>query len=111
MSRSVEATDNDSPPPGRTALVLAGGGTAGAVYEIGALRAIDDLLVNRTVNDFDIFVGTSAGALVASFLANGMSSVDPVSYTHLDVYKRQIKWCLSKKMLKPSSLRKPVHPW
>ena len=76
MSRSVEAIDDDSPPLGRTALVLAGGGTAGAVYEIGALRAIDDLLVNRTVNDFDIFVGTSAGALVASFLANGMSSVD-----------------------------------
>lgn len=61
---------------GRTALVLAGGGVSGAVYEIGALRAIDDLLVNRTVNDFDIYVGTSAGALVGSFLANGMSSID-----------------------------------
>ena len=57
----------------KTALVLAGGGLTGAVYEIGALRAIDDLLVDRTVNDFDIYVGTSAGALVASFLANGMS--------------------------------------
>lgn len=61
---------------GRTALVLAGGGVSGAVYEIGALRAIDELLVNRTVNDFDIYVGTSAGALVAAYLANGMSSVD-----------------------------------
>lgn len=61
---------------GRTALVLAGGGVSGAVYEIGALRAIDDLLVNRTVNDFDIYVGTSAGALVSAFLANGVSSVD-----------------------------------
>jgi len=58
---------------GKTALVLAGGGLTGAVYEIGALRAIDDLLVDRTVNDFDIYVGTSAGALVASFLANGIS--------------------------------------
>ena len=28
----------------KTALVLAGGGLTGAVYEIGALRAIDDLL-------------------------------------------------------------------
>lgn len=61
---------------GRTALVLAGGGVSGAVYEIGALRAIDELLVNRTVNDFDIYVGTSAGALVSCFLANGVSSVD-----------------------------------
>lgn len=63
-------------PSGRTALVLAGGGVSGAVYEIGALRAIDELLVNRTVNDFDIYVGTSAGALVSCFLANGVSSVD-----------------------------------
>ncbi len=60
-------------PPQKTALVLAGGGLTGAVYEIGALRAIDDVLVDRTVNDFDIYVGTSAGSLVASFLANGIS--------------------------------------
>jgi predicted acylesterase/phospholipase RssA len=52
----------------KIALVLAGGGLTGAVYEIGALRAIDDLLVDRTVNDFDIH-GTSAGSLVASFIA------------------------------------------
>ncbi len=57
----------------KTALVLAGGGLTGAVYEIGALRAIDDLLVDRTVNDFDIYVGTSAGSLVASFIASGLS--------------------------------------
>ena len=59
--------------PRKTALVLAGGGLTGAVYEIGTLRAIDDLLVDRTVNDFDIYVGTSAGALVAALLANGLS--------------------------------------
>jgi NTE family protein len=57
----------------KIALVLAGGGLTGAVYEIGALRAIDDLLIDRTVNDFDIYVGTSAGSLVASFIANGLS--------------------------------------
>ena len=57
----------------KTALVLAGGGLTGAVYEIGALRAIDDLLIDRSVNDFDIYVGTSAGALVNAFLANGVS--------------------------------------
>ena len=57
----------------KTALVLAGGGFTGAVYEIGALRAIDDLLIDLSVNDFDIYVGTSAGALVNAFLANGIS--------------------------------------
>jgi predicted acylesterase/phospholipase RssA len=43
------------------------------VYEIGALRAIDLLSVNRTVNDFDIYVGTSAGSLIASLAANGVT--------------------------------------
>ena len=56
---------------GKTALVLAGGGLSGAMYEIGALRAIDDILTDRTVNDFDIYVGTSAGAIACSLLANG----------------------------------------
>src|SRR5438094_8292203 len=57
----------------RTALVLGGGGFTGGVYQIGALRALDLLTVNRTVNDFDIYVGTSAGSFVSSLLANGFS--------------------------------------
>lgn len=60
-------------PRSKTALVLAGGGLTGAVYEMGALRAINDLLDDFTVNDFDIFVGTSAGAIVAAGLANGIT--------------------------------------
>jgi NTE family protein len=57
----------------KTALVLGGGGFTGAVYEIGALRALDLLSVNRSVNQFDIYVGTSAGALVAALAANGVT--------------------------------------
>jgi NTE family protein len=57
----------------KTALVLGGGGFTGGVYEIGALRAIDLLAVNRTVNQFDVYVGTSAGAFVASMAANGIT--------------------------------------
>src|SRR5215207_1280755 len=57
----------------KTALVLGGGGFTGAVYEIGALRALDLLSVNRSVTDFDIFVGTSAGSFVAAMTANGVS--------------------------------------
>ncbi|HYC82459.1 MAG TPA: patatin-like phospholipase family protein [Solirubrobacterales bacterium] len=59
--------------PSKTALVLGGGGFTGGVYEIGALRALDLLAVNSTVNDFDIYVGTSAGSFVASMLANGIT--------------------------------------
>src|SRR5437899_11358334 len=57
----------------RTALVLGGGGFTGGVYEIGALRALDILAVNRTVNEFDVYVGTSAGSFVASLVANGVT--------------------------------------
>jgi NTE family protein len=57
----------------KTALVLGGGGFTGGVYEIGALRALDLLSVNRTVNEFDVYVGTSAGAFVAAAVANGVT--------------------------------------
>ena len=60
-------------PTSKTALVLGGGGFTGGVYEIGALRALDLLAVNRTVNEFDVYVGTSAGSFVASMLANGVT--------------------------------------
>jgi predicted acylesterase/phospholipase RssA len=43
------------------------------VYEIGALRALDLLSVNRTVNQFDVYVGTSAGAFIAALCANGVT--------------------------------------
>src|SRR5689334_9685986 len=57
----------------KSALVLGGGGFTGGVYEIGALRALDLLSVNRTVNEFDVYVGTSAGSFVASAVANGIT--------------------------------------
>ncbi len=57
----------------KTALVLGGGGFTGGVYEIGALRALDLLATNSTVNNFDIYVGTSAGSFIAALCANGVT--------------------------------------
>src|SRR6187200_738555 len=57
----------------RTALVLGGGGFTGGVYEIGALRALDLLSVKKSVNQFDVYVGTSAGSLIAALAANGVT--------------------------------------
>ncbi|HEV1997157.1 MAG TPA: patatin-like phospholipase family protein, partial [Candidatus Dormibacteraeota bacterium] len=61
---------------GKTALVLSGGGLTGAVYHIGALRALNDALLDRSVNDFDIYVGTSAGAIISACIANGIRTKD-----------------------------------
>jgi len=61
---------------GKRALVLCGGGITGLTYEIGALRALDDVLVGVSVNDFDIYVGTSAGAMVSGLLANGVTPTE-----------------------------------
>jgi len=72
----AKAPGNGRPPDptgGKRALVLCGGGVTGVSYEIGALRALDDLLVDISVNDFDIYVGTSAGSIVSALLANGIS--------------------------------------
>ena len=58
-------------------LVLCGGGITGAMYEFGALQALDHAFGGRfSVTDFDIFVGTSAGAIVAALLANGIHPRD-----------------------------------
>src|ERR1700743_3349083 len=59
--------------PSKTALVLGGGGFTGGVYEIGALRALDLLAVNSTGNNFDVYVGHSAGSFVPAMLANGVT--------------------------------------
>ncbi|HEX6388002.1 MAG TPA: patatin-like phospholipase family protein [Solirubrobacteraceae bacterium] len=80
MGKVVDISSKDKAQPRRrrprrskTALVLGGGGFTGGVYEIGALRALDLLSVNRTVNQFDVYVGTSAGAFVAALAANGVT--------------------------------------
>jgi predicted acylesterase/phospholipase RssA len=72
-SAPAKTSSKRKPRRGKTALVLGGGGFTGGVYEIGALRALDLLAANRTINQFDVYVGTSAGAFVASLCANGVT--------------------------------------
>lgn len=57
----------------KVAMVLAGGGVTGVAFTLGVLRAINEAWLNRTVNDIDTFVGTSAGSYVAAYLASGVS--------------------------------------
>jgi predicted acylesterase/phospholipase RssA len=55
-------------------LALAGGGPAGAIYEIGAIRALDEAIEGLDLNDLHIYVGVSAGAFITSCLANNLST-------------------------------------
>ena len=54
-------------------LALAGGGPLGAIYEIGALCALEESLSGISFTDLDHFVGVSAGGFIAAGLANGMT--------------------------------------
>jgi len=54
-------------------LALAGGGPEGAVWEIGALRALEEAIEGLDLNALDIYVGVSAGAFLAANLANGLT--------------------------------------
>ncbi|HEY0784137.1 MAG TPA: patatin-like phospholipase family protein [Thermoanaerobaculia bacterium] len=58
----------------RIALALAGGGPEGAIYEIGALRALDEALAGVDLNNLFVYVGVSAGAFLAACLANNLTT-------------------------------------
>ncbi|KQT14355.1 patatin-like phospholipase family protein [Ramlibacter sp. Leaf400] len=58
----------------RIALALAGGGPLGAIYEIGALCALEESLDGLALHRLDHYVGVSAGGFIAAGLANGMTA-------------------------------------
>lgn len=60
----------------KTGLAIAGGGPVGAVYELGALRALDESVDGLLLHHLDVYVGVSAGAFIAASLANGMSTAE-----------------------------------
>ncbi len=58
----------------RIGLAAAGGGPLGAIYELGALQALDESIDGLALHHLDVYVGVSAGALLAASLANQMST-------------------------------------
>jgi NTE family protein len=75
VPRAVPRPRRRRKSPSRVALVCAGGGVTGAIYEMGCLRALQDLL-GRSVLDLDMYVGVSGGAFVSALLAGGISPAE-----------------------------------
>jgi len=65
-----------APPTGHSTIGLAcaGGVIEGAIYEIGALCALDEAIEGVTLHELDIYVGVSSGSLVGGMLASGVSA-------------------------------------
>jgi predicted acylesterase/phospholipase RssA len=59
--------------PAKVGLALAGGGPEGAIYEIGALRAMEEALEGLDLNDLEVYVGVSAGSFICANLANQLT--------------------------------------
>jgi NTE family protein len=65
-----------APSSARIGLAIAGGGPIGAMYELGALRALDDALDGLDLTRMDCYVGVSSGAFLAAGLINRMSTAE-----------------------------------
>src|SRR5512135_3083197 len=53
-------------------LACAGGVVEGAFYEIGVVCALEEVVAGLDLTNLDIYVGVSAGAIVAACLASGI---------------------------------------
>ncbi|MFP6639415.1 MAG: patatin-like phospholipase family protein, partial [Myxococcota bacterium] len=66
----------------RVALVLAGGAISGAAFKVGGIKALEDYLVGRGLCDLDVYVGLSAGAVLAVPLAGGVGPDEMIRVLH-----------------------------
>lgn len=68
-----KTADNQHRAP-RVGLAAAGGGPLGAIYELGALRALDESVDGLALHQLDTYVGVSVGALLSASLANQVTT-------------------------------------
>jgi NTE family protein len=71
LSRSDSGAVGAGP---KLALALAAGAPEGAIYEIGALRALDEALEGLDLHHLFLYVGVSAGAFLCANLANDLTT-------------------------------------
>ena len=73
MPRVSTAPSTPSARGARIGLALAGGGPLGAIYEVGALCALEESVQGLDLTRLDGYVGVSAGGFIAAGLANGIT--------------------------------------
>ena len=62
----------------RVGLALAAGGVLGGVYEVGALRALEEAIEGLDLNNLRVIVGVSAGSFIGAHLANGVTVTEMI---------------------------------
>lgn len=62
--------------PPKIGLAIAGGGPMGGMYELGALRALDDAIDGLDLTRLDVYVGVSSGAFLAATLVNRIGTAE-----------------------------------
>ncbi len=55
-------------------LAVAGGGPLGAIYELGALRALDEAIDGLSLHQLGVYVGVSSGSILTAALANQITT-------------------------------------
>ena len=68
----IRKRSGPAPKHPRIALVLAGGAVSGGAFKVGGLKALNDYLRRRGISDLDLYVGLSAGSVLAVPLAAGI---------------------------------------
>lgn len=72
LSAPKNLSDRQSRP--KIGLAVAGGGPLGAIYELGALRALDEAIDGAQMHELDVYVGVSSGSILTASLANEITT-------------------------------------
>src|SRR6185436_6406156 len=72
----LQPAQTGSSGQGRIGLAIAGGGPIGGMYELGALRALDEAIDGLDFTRLDVYVGVSSGSFLAAALAAGLGTAE-----------------------------------
>ena len=63
----------------KRAIVIGGGGVLGGTWAVGALSALEQSQ-GFSINEVDLLVGTSAGSVLASLMARGVTTDELIQH-------------------------------